>query len=169
MKKENKLKIKKFNQIIIEKKIEFSNPIDNTDNTKDTINLKMELQELLTSYKTKLNFIKQYKIDNNMTNTIDIEKYSNDDYKAIMKMNKKQLIYNYNCGVLNHTLGNLVEAIEYYEEAAYLKFKPAQKALGYCYKHGIGYQQSDEISELWYKASQNNENTTTISTIENID
>ena len=104
-----------------------------------------------------------------MTNTIDIEKYSNDDYKAIMKMNKKQLIYNYNCGVLNHTLGNLVEAIEYYEEAAYLKFKPAQKALGYCYKHGIGYQQSDEISELWYKASQNNENTTTISTIENID
>ena len=110
-----------------------------------------ELQKLLNSYKTKLDKIQKYKLENKLEN-----KYTNNEYNKLDKMHKKILIYNYNCGVINHTLGNLIEAIEYYEESAYLNFKPAQKAMSYCYKHGILYEQSDEFAELWYKAYETN-------------
>ncbi len=66
------------------------------------------------------------------------------------------LKYNYNCGVLHQRLGNYKEAIEYYEEAAYNKYPRAQKALSYCYKHGIHYEKSLEQADMWYNLYLNN-------------
>ena len=61
----------------------------------------------------------------------------------------------YNYAVINHMLGNLELAVTYYENSAYLKYPPSQKALGYCYKNGIVYKQSKKMSKLWYDLANN--------------
>jgi TPR repeat protein len=87
-------------------------------------------------------------------NDIYIYSYSyNDNYRNrgdIYNKINMVLRYNYNCGVLNHKLGNFEEAIKYYEEAAYNKYPPAQQALSYCYKNGIYYEKSLEKYQKWY-------------------
>ena len=113
--------------------------------TNHKLKLENSCKELLDYYTKKLDIIIQYKIDNNIyINTYDI------DNVEINNVNRLYLKYTYNCGVLNHRLGNYKEAIQYYEEAAYNKYPIAQKALSYCYKYGIYYEKSLETSKIWY-------------------
>jgi len=74
----------------------------------------------------------------------------------LLNESKRYKIYNYNLGVLNYYLKNYEAAITFYEEAAYNKYPIAQKALSYCYKNGIYYVKSLELSEIWYNLYLNN-------------
>ena len=119
------------------------------------VNLRLKVQnynkELLDYYTKKIDIIRQYYKDNNIYET----NYDNLDVdNEINYVNMLYLRYNYNCGVLNHESLNYKDAIKYYEEAAYNKYPQAQKALSYCYKYGIYYEQSIEKANLWYKLYQ---------------
>jgi TPR repeat protein len=109
--------------------------------------LENSCKELLVYYSKKLDIVRQYIIDNNIYNNTYNNTYDNVELNTI---NNLYLRYNYNCGVLNHRLGNYEEAINFYEEAAYNKYPIAQKALSYCYKYGIYYEKSLETSKIWY-------------------
>ena len=112
-----------------------------------------ELLELLNYYTKKLDIIIKYYLDNKIyKNNYDGEVLN----RELNYIKMLYLRYNYNCGVLNHELENYEEAITYYEEAAYNKYPLAQKALSYCYKHGIYYEQSIEKSDMWYNLYLNN-------------
>ena len=110
-------------------------------------NNKLEMQDLLNSYIKTLESITKFLHSN------DIYSYTyNDSNKNDIYINKINMLleYSYNCGVLNHKLGNYKEAIKYYEEAAYNKYPFGQKALAYCYKHGVYYEKSLEKYKIWY-------------------
>lgn len=104
-------------------------------------------KKLLSNYINKLN------------NLVEIYK----DDKVLMYKTKKFKIYNYNIGILYHRLKQLENAYNYLEEAAYLKYSQAQKALGYFYKKekdflynekGISYDNINEIASTWYYLSK---------------
>ena len=119
------------------------------------VNIRLKVQnhnkELLDYYTKKIDIITQYYIDNNIyeTNYEHLDVDNDINYVTML-----YLRYNYNCGVLNHELGNYKEALKYYEEAAYNKYPPAQKALSYCYKYGIYYEHSIKKATMWYKLYQ---------------
>ena len=142
---EETLKLQRKNKHILE-----NLKLNIVDRTKD---FNKELLELLNYYTKKLNIIIKYYLDNKIyKNNYDGEVLNKElNYIKIL-----YLRYNYNCGVLNHELGNYEEAITYYEEAAYNKYPLAQKALSYCYKHSIYYDKSIEKSKLWYNLYLNN-------------
>ena len=121
-------------------------------------NLKLKIKkhnkELLDYYTKKLDIIIKFYLDNNIyENYYDEDDLDNNSYYLYMLY----LRYNYNCGVIQHELGNYKEAITYYEEAAYHKYSLAQKALSYCYKHGIYYEKSIEKADKWYDLYQKND------------
>ena len=104
-------------------------------------------KKLLSNYINKLN------------NLVEIYK----DDKSLMYKTKKYIKYNYNIGVLYYRLKQLENAYNYLEEAAYLKYSQAQKALGYFYKKekdflynekGISYDNINEIASTWYYLSK---------------
>ena len=104
-------------------------------------------KKLLSDYMNKLNnLVKIYKDD-----------------KVLMYKNKKYIKYNYNIGVLYHRLKQLENAYNYLEEAAYLKYSQAQKALSYFYKKEkdflynekcISYDDINELASTWYYLSK---------------
>lgn len=129
-------------------------------------------KELLDYYTNKLKIVSEYKIRHNIYDNTYNEDEDYIEYKNGLKNHLKNnnetndeseyitssdikyfnmlyLKYNYNCGVLHYKLRNYEKAIEYYEEAAYNKYPLAQKALSYCYKYGIYYEQSLETSQIW--------------------
>ena len=106
--------------------------IETNKNEEDDI--KKHLEKYLSYYKKKLNNVIQFNLYN---------KERKNKYDILY------LRYNYNCGVINHHLGKYEKAITYYEEAAYNKYPPAQKALSYCYKNGIYYEKSLEQAKVW--------------------
>jgi len=128
--------------------------IDEALSTNLKLNITKHNKELLYYYTKKLDIIIQFYLDNNIyENYYDEEDLDSESHYLYMLY----LRYNYNCGVLNHELGNYEEAITYYEEAAYNKYPLAQKALSYCYKHGIYYEKSIEKAKSWYNLYQENE------------
>ena len=117
--------------------------------------LKIQIQSIHEDNNKKLlsNYI------NKLNNLVEIYK----DDKSLMYKTKKFKIYNYNIGVLYHRLKQLENAYNYLEEAAYLKYSQAQKALGYFYKKekdflynekGISYDNINEIASTWYYLSK---------------
>ena len=128
--------------------------IDEALSTNLKLNITKHNKELLDYYTKKLDIIIQFYLDNNIyENYYDEEDLDSESHYLYMLY----LRYNYNCGVLNYELGNVEEAITYYEEAGYNKYPLAQKALSYCYKHGIYYEQSIEQAESWYNLYQEND------------
>ena len=152
---EQKKMAEKFN--IYKNNIEHSlkeQKIDEALSANLKLNIKTHNKELLDYYTKKLDIIIQFYLDNNIyENYYDEEDLDSESHYLYMLY----LRYNYNCGVLNHKLGNVEEAITYYEEAGYNKYPLAQKALSYCYKHGIYYEQSIEQAESWYNLYQDND------------
>jgi len=117
--------------------------------------LKIQIQSIHEDNNKKLlsNYI------NKLNNLVEIYK----DDKPLMYKTKKFKIYNYNIGVLYHRLKQLENAYNYLEEAAYLKYSQAQKALEYFYKKekdflynekGISYDNINEIASTWYYLSK---------------
>ena len=161
----SKLKIEKGEKIIINstENINYSvNQIEMMKNQqiellkeKEIVETRMSNSKLIISNDLKL-LLDYY------TNKLDIliKKQKLNKLRAYdvntVTINRLYLRYNYNCGVLHHQLGNYEDAIQYYEEAAYNKYPIAQKALSYCYKHGIYYDKSIENAEIWYNLYINN-------------
>ena len=88
---------------------------------------------------TDLNFMyKLLQFNNNPVRLVGTgsmaSQYYPADFDFLCQVKKRPNLQNtYNCGVLNHKLGNYEKAIDYYEDAAYFKYPLAQKALSYCY------------------------------------
>lgn len=74
-------------------------------------------------------------------------------YKLYCDTNVKHM---YNLGVCYQILKQYQDAYECYEESAYLKYPPAQYALGYCYEKGIYVNSSIKESKIWYQLSADN-------------
>ena len=90
-----------------------------------------------------------------------VETYKDD--KSLMYKNKKYIKYNYNIGILYYRLKQLENSFNYLEEAAYLKYSLAQKALSCFYKKekdflynekDISYDAINEFVSTWYYLSK---------------
>jgi len=90
-----------------------------------------------------------------------VETYKDD--KSLMYKNKKYIKYNYNIGILYYRLKQLENSFKYLEEAAYLKYSLAQKALSCFYKKEkdflynekcISYDAINEFVSTWYYLSK---------------
>lgn len=150
---------KEESEIHNRKKLNYEKEIDIVKTVLEKSNIeyennKLELQDLLNSYVKTLESMTQFLHSNDIYfyvyNDSNSDSESNDSNDIFINKINMVLKYNYNCGVLNHKLGNYEEAIKYYEEAAYNKYHLAQKALAYCYKHGIYYEKSLEKYQKWY-------------------
>ena len=85
--------------------------------------------------------------------SIDEIKYYENKIKYYETKCKTNVKHMYNLGVCYHNINNLEKAFECYEESAYLKFAPAQRAVGYCYIKGITVEKSivnKNIGLQWY-------------------
>jgi len=92
--------------------------------------------------------------DCNCQNKVDVVNSLIEIYKIDCKKDVKHM---YNLGVCYYTLKDYESAFYCYEEAAYAKYAPAQYALGYCYKHGIGVK-ADKVFIEWYKLANDQDN-----------
>lgn len=144
--KKQELEINKKKKLNYEKELGIANTI--LENNKIEYDYtKLELKDILSFYEKNLKLI----TDELHSNDMYFHTYNESDDIYTNKINSLYYLkYNYQCGVLNHKLGNYEEAIKYYEEAAYNKYPLAQKALAYCYKHGIYYEKSLEKYKIWY-------------------